>query len=158
LQKDVFDRLRHRPRRRRGLAPRMAPMIDMVFLLLIFFLVSSQWRPQEDFLPLNLAAAQAGETSIGRPEPLEVRISSTPTGCLVRIGQAEPTPIDDATFAQDLTLLTDRLDNRLRAENRFTDDPIEIICNGDVKWDHLTRIYNVLYGAGLTDITFRMTE
>ena len=27
-----------------------------------------------------------------------------------------------------------------------------------VKWEHLTRIYNLLFGIGLTDITFRMTE
>jgi len=55
----------------------MAPMIDMVFLLLIFFLVAAKWRPQEDFLPFQLPLAHAQEQRIGKPEPLMIHISAT---------------------------------------------------------------------------------
>jgi len=35
---------------------------------------------------------------------------------------------------------------------------VEIICQPKVKWEYLAKIYNTFYGAGLTDITFAMTE
>ena len=136
----------------------MAPMVDMIFLLLIFLLVTAKWRPQEDFLPLQLAPAQARSISLGRPEPLEIHVFSTDAGCRVQIGRADEVGIDDSTIEADLATMIERIEACLLAQKRFSGDPIEIICSGDVKWDHLTKIYNVFFGAGLTDITFRMTE
>lgn len=136
----------------------MAPMIDLIFLLLIFFLVTAKWRPQEGFLPLQLAAARAGDDQVGRPEPLEIHIFATPNGCQVRIGQAEAVQIDDRTIEADLAKMIEKIEACLLAEKRFAADPIEIICSGEVRWEHLAKIYNVFFGAGLTDITFRMTE
>ena len=136
----------------------MAPMIDMIFLLLIFFLVTAKWRPQEDFLPLQLASAQARDASLGRPEPLEIHILAASNGCTVRIGQADVIQIDDGSIEADLATMTEKMEASLLAQKRFADDPVEIICGEDVKWEHLARIYNVFFGAGLTDITFRMTE
>jgi len=158
IHEDVFCQLRRRPRHRRGFALRMAPMIDMIFLLLIFFLVTAKWRPQEDFLPLQLAGAQAQDATLGRPEPLEIHIFGTPAGCRVQIGRADEVEIDDRTIEADLAAMIERIEACLLAQKRFTGDPVEIICSGDVKWDHLAKIYNVFFGAGLTDITFRMTE
>ncbi len=135
----------------------MAPMIDMIFLLLIFLLVTAKWRPQEDFLPLQLAPAQARTISLARPEPLEIHIVSTPAGCRVRIGQADEVQIDDRTIEANLATMIEKTEACLLAQKRFAGDPVEIICSSQVKWDHLTKIYNVFFGAGLTDITFRMT-
>ena len=84
IQKDGLRRFFTRPKHSFGL--RMAPLIDLVFLLLIFFLVAVKWRPQEDFIPLRLPAAQAQVAGIARPEPLRIHISSIEEGCLVRIG------------------------------------------------------------------------
>ena len=46
---------------RRELRVNMTPMIDVVFLLIIFFLVSSHLARQENRLPLPLPAADGGE-------------------------------------------------------------------------------------------------
>jgi biopolymer transport protein ExbD len=73
----------------------MAPMIDMIFLLLIFFLVAAKWRPQEDFLPLQLPAAQARPSALGKPEPLILHIFATKTGCKVQIGQLQTVGIEN---------------------------------------------------------------
>jgi hypothetical protein len=51
-----------------------------------------------------------------------------------------------------------KMNECMLAQKRFAGDPVEIICGPDVKWEHLARIYNLFFGAGLTDITFRMTE
>lgn len=156
IHREVFEKLGRRSRRGRGLALRMAPMIDMIFLLLIFFLVTARWRPQEDFLPFKLPTAEAG--AMVRPEALEVDISATAEGCLVRIGRSEVVRIEDPNIGQGLAALMEKMEGRLRAEKRYSGDPVEIICSPEVRWEHLAKIYNLFYGAGLTDITFRMTE
>ncbi|MCK4293710.1 MAG: biopolymer transporter ExbD [Planctomycetes bacterium] len=158
IQREVFDRLSRRARPRRGSALRMAPMIDMIFLLLIFFLVTAKWRPQEDFLPFQLPAAQAQDAVLGRPEALEIHIFATQIGCRVQIGQLHTVQIDNETIDANLALLMDKIAESLRTQKRFAGDPVEIICGPEVKWEYLAKIYNLFFGAGLTDITFRMTE
>jgi biopolymer transport protein ExbD len=156
MQRDAFNRVFSN--RRRPFTLRMAPMIDMIFLLLIFFLVAAKWRPQEDFLPFQLPVAQAQEQRIGKPEPLIIHISATQTGCQVQIGQSDAVQIENQTIEVNLAVLMEKMEKCLLAQKRFATDPIEIICEPEVKWEHLAKIYNMFFGAGLTDITFQMTE
>lgn len=137
---------------------RMAPMIDIIFLLLIFFLVCAKWRPQEQFLPLQLSTAGAAEMPLVRAEPLVIHIASNEPGCNVWIGQLTVVRIRQNEVEQDLLTLVEQLQAALTAQHRFASDPVEIICEPDVKWDYFAKIYNVLYGIGLTDITFSLTE
>jgi biopolymer transport protein ExbD len=140
-----------------NLTLRMAPMIDMIFLLLIFFLVAAQFRPQESFLPLNLATTY-GRTATIKAEPLTISINADTNGCKVQIGQCVNVSIKDASIDNDLVILAEQLADCLRNQNRVASDPVEIICADDVKWDHLAKIYNLLYGMGLSDLTFQLTE
>ena len=133
-------------------------MIDVIFLLLIFFFVAAKWRPQESFLPFQLPAAQAQSLRIGKPEPLLIRIFAAEAGCEVKIAHHQPIRIADQTIERDLISLMEKINQSLIAQKRFTCDPIEIICSPQVKWDHVAKIYNVFFGAGLTDITFAMTQ
>lgn len=144
--------------RNRPPALRMTPMIDMIFLLLIFFLVAAKFRPKEDFLPLKLSVAQASVHRIGKPEPLTIQIRPTQTGCEVQIGQLHTIHINDESTEQDLAVLIETIQDCMLTQKRFASDPVEVICDADVKWEHLAKIYNTLYGAGLTDIAFQMTE
>lgn len=47
--------------RREHLVPELTPLIDVVFLLLIFFMVSSVFKKEELALLLNLPKAESGE-------------------------------------------------------------------------------------------------
>jgi biopolymer transport protein ExbD len=136
----------------------MAPMIDVIFLLLIFFLVAARYRPQEDFLPLKVATALAAEEPLARPEPLMIKISPAVAGCEVQIGRCERVLVSSENIDTDLVLLMQQLKACLTQQKRFASDPVEIVCGPDVKWEYLAKIYNVFYGTGLTDITFAMTE
>jgi len=155
LQRDIFEKIT--AGRRKGFTLQMAPMIDVIFLLLLFFLVAARWKPQEDYLPFRLPTAGAQSRGIGRPEPLIIHILPTLTGCKVRIGQVT-VPLDNAQIEADLVVLADELKNCLIAQKRFAEDPIEVICDPKLKWDHLAKIYNLFCAAGLTDITFPITE
>lgn len=156
MQRDIFQGVL--TSRRRSFTLRMAPMIDMIFLLLIFFLVAAKFRPQEDFLPFQLPAAHAQYRTIGKPEPLTIHISSTHSGCLVQISRLHTAQIENENIEADLVVLMEKIRDCLLTQKRFVTDPVEIVCDADVKWQHLAKIYNLLYGAGLTDITFEMTE
>lgn len=56
----------------------MTPMIDVTFLLIIFFLVSSHLAKQENFLPLALPVATTGLVEV--PERSIFTIQVTETG------------------------------------------------------------------------------
>ena len=65
----------------------MTPMIDVVFLLIIFFLVSSHLQKQEAHAELDLPAAETGvENSESDSRILTVNISSKPTGFQIAFG------------------------------------------------------------------------
>ena len=144
--------------RRRYLTLRMAPMIDMIFLLLIFFLVAAKWRPEEEFLPFRLPVIETQEHNVGKPEPLMIHIFATDTGCKVQIGLLHTIQMDEQTIEEDLATLMEKMRDCMLAQKRFASDPVEIVCGPEVKWEHLAKIYNIFFGAGLTDITFQMTE
>ena len=146
--------------RKSSIGLRIAPMIDMIFLLLIFFLVAAKWSPQEDFLPLQLPVANAGTVAQNtvKPEPLIIQITPTSTGCRVQIGLSHSVDIPSQNPEQALASLMEQTKLCLSEQKRYASDPVEIICAGKVKWENLAQIYNVLYGMGLTDITFQMTE
>jgi biopolymer transport protein ExbD len=135
-------------------------MIDMIFILLLFFIVAVRWKPQENFLPLQLPAANAGtvvQTAV-KPEPLTIQITPTNAGCRVQIGTSYAVNIPSQNPEQGLASLMEQTKQCLLEQKRYASDPVEIICAGKVKWENLARIYNVLYGMGLTDITFQMTR
>ncbi|MFC1675612.1 biopolymer transporter ExbD [Planctomycetota bacterium] len=144
--------------RRRRFSLRMAPMIDVIFLLLIFFLVAAKWRPKEDFLPLQLASGLTQDPQAGKIEPLTITIEPTQDGCQVQIGLSQSVQIHQEYIEADLAELMETVKETLHEQKRFASDPLEIICHGQVKWDYVEKIYNVFYGIGLNDITFLMTE
>jgi len=156
MQGEVFSKAFDR--RGRGFSLRMAPMIDMIFLLLIFFLVAANWRPEESFLPFRLPTARAQGQRIVKPEPLLIHIRATQTGCQVQIGQRCTVQIEDQAIEADLVVLMEEISRTLSVQKRYAGDPIEIVCGPQVKWEHLAKMYNVFFGAGLSDITFAMTE
>ena len=145
-------------KRKSQFAIRMAPLIDIIFLLLIFFLVSANFRPQENFLPIKLSSPQQSQRTLAKPEPLEIYIFATEKGCDVRITKLHSVLINEGSINDDLVVLIEKIRLALETQKRKPDDPVEIICSDDVKWEHLTKIYNLFHGSGMTDITFRMTR
>jgi len=144
-----------RGRRRLGL--RMTPMIDVIFLLLTFFVLTARFRTPEQFLPIQLPRADAAEARFGVVEPLIINVSGEEGNCAVQIGQLRTVRIDSARYAEGLADFANELTEVLSLQKRTADDPIEIRCDDYVRWDDLVKIYNVLQAAGISDITFQMT-
>lgn len=63
----------HRPKRRVGIRIDMTPMVDVAFLLLIFFMVTTVFRTPQA-LEINLPPKEDVKVDIGISKVLEVRI------------------------------------------------------------------------------------
>jgi len=147
----------HLPRRKRRLGLRMPPMIDVIFLLLTFFVLTAKFRTPEQFLPIQLPTAEAAVERFGVVEPLIISIYGEEGGYLVQIGTAAALRIEGTRYAEGLADFANKLTEVLSLQKRTADDPIELRCDDYVRWDDLVKIYNVLQAAGISDITFQMT-
>jgi hypothetical protein len=105
---------------------------------------------------LDIGGAVAGPS--GLVEPLTIYISSVENECRVRLGRNPAVSIAEAGPEAGLALLVDKLTVTLKEQKRNIGDPVEIVCADAVNWEQTARIYSVLFGMGITDITFRMTD
>ena len=117
-------------RRRREPSINLAPLVDIVFLLVIFFMVSSTFITPETGLPIDLPQATSGEA---RPE-------GAPTVVVQADGQVfwKGDPIDDASLLASL-----------RAE--LAQDPVgTVILRADRKTPHgrAVQVMDVIRRAG----------
>jgi len=156
IGQDVLKGLRKRRTQELGL--RMAPMIDVIFLLLIFFVLTAKFRPLEQFLPLLPGDRAGGTQTLELIEPLEIFISDSAAGCVIDIGRTVSLSMPAENMEQGLAEFAGRLATVMEKQKRIMTDPIEIRCDKNVKWNHLVKVYNVLYAMGVNDITFVKTD
>lgn len=145
------------PHGKRAIVLRMAPMIDIIFLLLIFFLVAGKWQPQQGQLPFKLPAAGGSTMQIGKTEPLVIKLTSRENACTAGFAD-QRIRLQQEQMGESLTAMLEKLKTTLEKQNRTTGDPVEIVCGDGVEWDYFAKVYNLLYGAGITEITFTVTE
>ncbi len=144
--------------RREGISLRMLPMIDVIFLLLTFFVLTAKFRMPEDFLAMKLPTGAGRMDSSVIIEPLVLSVAVAGEGCEIVIGQAESVRVSDAAVEDGLAQFATMFKQISADQKRHAGDPVEIMCDDDVKWDHLVKIYNVLQAMGMDDITFHMNE
>lgn len=95
----AFDFVAPRPARK----PSLTPMIDVVFLLLVFFMLAARFGAEAQ-LPLDLASTSDGAAYRGPPRLIDI----LPDG--VRLNGAAVAP---RALARRLAPLTDRADDTL---------------------------------------------
>lgn len=135
-------------RRRGGLSLRMAPLIDVVFLLLVFFMLTANFRGREDILPMAVPAAGAPATASLIP-PLTIRLSMAVDGTTqATIGGAEPVAVDPAR-AETWSDFDARVAAVLAAQGRVPADPVRLTPAANVSWDTVIKVYDRLGQLGL---------
>lgn len=118
----------------------MTPMIDVVFLLIIFFLVSSHLAKQESQMPLPLPTAQSGQEIIDDQQP-RVIVNIEVDGSLILAGRRVP---------------PDQLKERLAAERQRSGDSIElrIRCDRQTPYANVKPVMLAATEAGIWSIAF----
>ncbi|MCS7063020.1 MAG: biopolymer transporter ExbD [Methylacidiphilales bacterium] len=126
----------------------MSPMIDMVFLLLIFFLVSSKPLKPEADLGMKLPGTVAQEEAIDIPD--EQRIKILASGQVLLNDMPIDTP-DSKELPQLLFTLTrfKQACKANRSEALVTLDPED-----DVKHQRIADVMNVCAKADIDGVTF----
>ena len=149
----------HRPpggrrgRARTGGAPievNIAPMIDLSFLLLTFFLVTTTVEQAEGILASRLPSDRG---QLGTPlpiSPIKVRLSSLGFGeeaCVIRIENVTEVPTDFHQLAQML--------RQIQSRPGFDDEtPVIILADADVRWDHVVNAWNAAVRCSYKKIAF----
>ena len=146
---------RARPR----LTLNLTPMIDVVFQLLIYFLVSTNFALGEQVYRVDLPNREEGATADPftlDEEPL--RIELRPAGPVdsglvgIRIEGPWPQPQD---FEALFEFLRDRRLDADRPAGLFAPDhPILIDPTGEVRWDRTVDAFNAAVRAGYTNVGF----
>lgn len=144
--------------RRSGPGLRMTPMIDVIFLLLAFFVITARFREPEGFLPVQLPSPDSVPAAGRIVEPLIVEISGHERGCLAELSGGQTIVLTEAMPEKGLAALAAALDRVCRAQQRTSEDPIELICHNEVTWDFVVKIYEIVQAMGARNITFVTTE
>ena len=146
-----------RPRRKRAvreltsLTLNLAPMVDVVFLLLIFFISTTTFRRAEGLLAAQLPRQGSQSDRVSLPiSPIFVHLVETgpgPTDYSITIENF----IDQPTSFNELA---DFLRNV--QENPGFDEltPVVIKAAVEVKWDHVVACWNAAVRAGSRHVSF----
>ncbi len=149
------------PRKRRGRpAPdmqlRMTSMIDVIFLLLIYFVVTASFVSDEGVLTTKLPEGESSETVTldADQDTLWIELSAPdddPYDLSITVDTVEMASFQDA-LAELITLQDDPANNRM---GYFAPDaPVRIDAVGSVRWQYLFETMNTAIAAGYTNVSF----
>jgi len=147
-------RLSDRLKRRRsawGMSLNLTPMIDVVFLLLFFFLTVSRFRATEGMLPARLPGQPAGVSTEIPRTPIRIRFLADPTSpgtSRVTIDRFRESPLPISALAAALTEV------RENQPGFGTDTPVWLLAGDDVSWDDVVNVYNAALTAHYEKIFF----
>ena len=125
----------------------LTPMIDVVFLLLFFFLMVSRFGA-EGMLAARLPARAGVSTDVPRT-PLQIRFTSAESDVIaVTVEPFHPDPLPIAGLSEALVTI---IDTRPGFDART---PVHLLATDEILWDHVVNAYNAAYAAGFQDIRF----
>ena len=146
---------------RARLALSITPMIDVVFLLLVYFVVTAGFGSQERLLRTEGAADAAADRPERAPEleleqePLVIRLvrdagASGATRIVLPAGLAR---VSDAAALEDV--LRDSMLSPQHPRGLFASDhPVRIAPARDVPWEDVVGVFRAVMGAGYRSVAF----
>jgi biopolymer transport protein ExbD len=126
----------------------MGPMIDMVFLLLVFFMVSAKPIKQESDINIGLPGTVAQEEALDIPD--EQRIQIQPNGQILLNDQ----PMDSPQSAELPTLLGTLKRFKESADSNKTEALITIDADDAANHQRIVQVLNACAQAKITGVTF----
>lgn len=126
-----------------GVSINMTPMIDIVFLLIIFFLVSSHLAKQENHLKLDLPVAMSGIDEVS--DQATVTIQITPQGEWQLNGQSTSLEALAPLLRQKLVQVEGNLRVRIRTDRHQ-------------EYEVVSPLLKLCGELGISDLVFSVVE
>ncbi len=130
----------------------IAPLIDCVFLLLIYFMVSSSLKRSEAELSLTLPGQVAQSMELKMPDEQIIEILANGSIVLNERNYSDPSKADLA--ALELTLTRYREASQLANTTAM----ITIAAEDESVHERVIDVLNACAGAGITSVTFGSTD
>lgn len=111
-------------KRREQITPDMTPLVDVVFLLLIFFLVSTVFKKEELALLLNLPSSQSS-TEMVEKEKISIELSETELAL------------------RGKTVTFDDLDDAL-SQVSDKKQPVTVRIDKEVRYERIIKLFDIL--------------
>lgn len=132
----------------------LTSMIDVVFLLLIYFMVATEFKTAEESFPMDIPMRQHGQTVTLDDEPLVIFVESAGRGLddiRVRLGG----PWDPiASLAELSSFLRSNKATGFERNGLFAEThPILLKPAKSTRWEHAIAAYNVVANAKYTNIS-----
>ena len=142
--------MKHTPPRPKPIGIHMTPMIDVIFLLLIFFVCTANFMPLEKLLPMDATLPGDVSTDFELPDPVEMDV------VVVKIF-FDQQPYWQIEGNQPATLHGVR--NILQQIRDIKPDiPVIIDSADNVPMENVIDIYDVCRRLGLTNVQFAAGE
>lgn len=138
-------------RKRSPIGLRMTPMIDVIFLLLTFFVLTAKFREPEQVLPVDaIKGARSAESAAA---PLKIVVEKTEKGIFLKVGSKPAILFNERNAEDALLILAKKAQESL--ENGES-QAVDLYCQDAIPWGIVVKVYDVLYATGLQDIAFRV--
>ena len=134
---------------RRPIEISMTPMIDVIFLLLVFFVATSSFQVIEQLLPSGVSEVQSpsGGKELPPPEPTDDAIEQV----IVKLIQ-RPDTVDAILNGTQLGAMSELRDKLMVIGQVRASVPVVIHPELDVKAEDVVRAYDWARQAGLTRV------
>ena len=126
----------------------MTPMIDCVFLLLVFFMVSTTFNKQEADISFALPGTAAQSDAVEIPDEQIIQITEAGNVFLNDLEYDKPTDPDMPELVKTLTLF------RQTAEANQVPAMITIAPEDNVKQQRVVDVLNACTAAKIANVTF----
>ena len=126
----------------------MTPMIDCVFLLLVFFMVSTTFNRQEADISFSLPGTAEQSDSVEIPDEQIIQITENGNVFLNDLEYDEPTDADMPELVKTLILF------RQTAEANKVPAMITIAPEDNVKQQRVVDVLNACTAAKIANVTF----
>jgi len=152
----IAARLAVRRRRRTSLGLNTAAMIDVTFLLLVYFMAATEFTKVEETYGLEVPAGEAAGPADPfdlAPPPLRVIVISTgpgPEDCTVRLDGPYPPP---ETLDGLLEFLRSRRVGGGSQALFEPDHPILVDPDPEARWEHALEAFSIAVRAGYHRVT-----
>ena len=128
----------------------IAPMIDVVFVIMLFFMVLAGDRQVETEIPMTLPSEETNNDS--NVTPMEEQVSVDVDG--------EIAHNDEPVTVEELKRNFGRLAAQAKAEGGAEPTPIVVTISAepDTQWEKVTDVMNAMSFARIGNVTFSISE